>query len=164
MANADRPKGFEPIGPYSLKSHVASEDIKKGEFVKLASDGKVAVAAAGDRLLGLCMSRSKNDGDRVMVVCDPKQRYVGQADEAEIDAQTDVGNLCDILATADSGSPYDASRQEIDSSSIGTGSGGQLRIVDIQRRPDNAYGAQADVIVEINEHQYQASAADFAGV
>lgn len=162
MANADRPRGFEPIGPHKLKSYVASEDIKRGEFVKLAADGKVAVASAGDTLLGLCMSRSKADGDRVMVCDDPQQRYVGQADGSEIDAQTDIGNLCDILATADSGSPYNASRQEIDSSTIGTGTGGQLVICDVQRRPDNAAGAQADVIVRVNEDQVRP--ADFAGV
>lgn len=162
MANADRPRGFDPIGPYKLKSYVASGDIKKGEMVRLASDGKVAVASAGSTILGLCMTRSKADGDRVMVIDDPQQRYVAQADETEVDAQTDIGNLVDLLATADSGSPYDASRQELDSSTIGTGSGGQFVILDVQRRSDNAAGAQADVIVQINEHQLRP--ADFAGV
>lgn len=164
MANTDRPKGFEPVGPYKFKSYVASEDIKKGEFVKKQADGKVAVAAAGDRIIGLCMTRTKADGDRCMVIDDPQQRYVGQAAGSAIDDQSDIGNLCDILATADSGSPYNASRQEIDDSTLGTGSGGQLIVMDVQRRSDNALGEFADVIVQINEYQYQAAAADFAGV
>ena len=58
---------------------------------------------------------------------------------------------------------YKASRQEVDSSSIGTGSGGQLVILGIEDRPDNALGAQVDVLVKINENQAMGET-DFAGI
>lgn len=163
MANDDRPRGFQPIGPHKYRKYTASAKIVPGEFVKLAADGKVVVAAAGDRLLGLCMNLAKADGDEAYIIDDPYQHYVGQADGADIDAQTDVGNIADILATAFDAT-FDVARMEIDSSTIGTGTGGQLRILDLQERTDNAFGLNADVIVQINEHQYQAAAADFVGV
>lgn len=161
MANSDNPKGFQPIGEFSLVKYTAGARIVPGEFVRLASDGKLDPVAAGETILGLAMSLAKNDGDEVMVCDDPHQRYVGQADETHIDAQTDVGNLCDVLATADN-TIYDSARMEIDSSTIGTGSGGQLLILDVQERTDNTYGEFADVIVRINENQLEPS--DFAGV
>lgn len=163
MANDDRPRGFQPIGPHKYRKYTAGAKIVPGEFVKLSSDGKVDPAAAGERLLGLCMNLAKVDGDEAYIIDDPYQYYVGQADGADIDAQTDVGNLADILATAED-TLYNAARMEIDSSTIGTGTGGQLRIMDVQERPDNAFGAQADVLVQINEHQYQDATADFDGV
>lgn len=161
MANSDRPSGFKPIGSYQTRKYTAGSKIVPGEFVRLSADGKCDPVAAGETILGLAMSLAKADGDEVQVIVDPNQDYVGQADEADIDAQTDVGNLCDVLATAED-STYNVARMEIDSSTIGTGSGGQLVIIDLQERPDNAYGAQADVIVRVNEHQLRP--ADFAGV
>ena len=162
MANADRPSGFKPVNSAPrLVKYVAGSRIVPGEFVRLASDGKVDPVAAGESILGLAMSYASAEDEIVMVIDDPNQEYVGQADESEINAQTDIGQLCDVVATADN-TTYDAARMEIDSSTISDGAGGQLLIMRLQERPDNALGAQADVIVRVNECQLRPAA--FAGV
>lgn len=163
MANADRPSGFKPYG--AIKQVAVFESgsaIIPGEFVALASDGQVDAVAAGADILGLALDYASAAGTKVRVSIDPNQLYVGQADETELDAQTDIGNLCDIVATAEN-STYLAARHEIDSSTVGTGSGGQLVILGLEVRPDNAFGAQADIIVKINENQLFGET-DFAGV
>lgn len=161
MGNADTPRGFTPYGALKqVAVFEAGSVVAPGEFVSLASDGQVDASAAGATILGLALDYAAAAGDKVRVAIDPNQLYVGQADETEIDAQTDVGNLCDIVATGDS-TTYKAARMEIDSSTIGTGSGGQLVILGLESRPDNAFGGFADVIVRINEHQLVTG---FAGV
>jgi hypothetical protein len=162
MANRDAPKGFEPYGALRLViSQVAGEVVNPGEFVKLDNTGRVVACATGDTIYGLCLDYASAAGERVNVSVHPEQLYVGQADESEIDAQTDVGNMCDIVATADN-TTYKTSRMEIDSSTIGAAAA-QLMILDIERRPDNAYGEFVDVIVKINEHQAFGKDA-FAGI
>lgn len=163
MANNDRPRGFEPYGDVkqTLKA-VAGSKVVAGEFVALADDGKVDAVAAGADIYGLALSRAGADGDEVLLSIHPEQLYVGQASASDIDAQTDIGNLVDIVATAEN-STYDAARHEIDSTSIGTGSGGQLVVLGIEERPDNALGEFVDVVCKINEHQAFGED-DFAGI
>lgn len=161
MANGDRPSGFEAYGKVGqIAVFEAGSVVNAGEFVSLASDGQVDASAAGATILGLCLDYGAAAGDKVRVIVDPNQLYVGQADETELDAQTDIGNLCDIVATADD-TTYRASRMEIDSSTVGTGGGGQLVIMGLAPESGNAFGAQAKIIVKINEHQLVTS---FAGV
>lgn len=162
MANKDRPNGFEPVGqPRMVISQVAGEAVYPGEFVKLDNTGRVVAVAAGNTIYGLCLDYGAAAGDRVNVSVHPEQLYSAQADETEIDAQTDVGNLFDVLATAQN-STYKTSRMEIDSSTVSV-SDGQLLLIDIVRRPDNAYGANVECIVKINEHQAFGKDA-FAGI
>lgn len=152
MANLDRPRGFEPYGPVRLAvKAVAGAAVRPGEFVALSADGKVDPVAAGGDIYGLALSNADSDGDNVLLSVHPEQRYVGQADGSDIDAQTDIGNNCDVLATADN-STYKTARMEIDSSTIAA-SAAQLTILDIVDSPNNAFGAQVDVIVKVNEHQ-----------
>jgi hypothetical protein len=161
MANADRPKGFWPHGKVLRASeYEAGSACYPGDFVSLASDGQVDPTSAGATILGLCLSYASAAGQKVLVCDDPEQRYEGQADESEIDAQTDVGNNCDITATGGS-STYKTSRQEIDSSTIGTSSA-QLTILGLVPASGNAFGEFAKVIVRVNEHQVNKDA--FAGV
>ncbi len=161
MANKDTPKGFRPLGePTQIVVMEAGSACYPGDMVRLASDGQVDPATAGATILGLCLDYASAAGTKVRVSVDPDQLYVGQADETELDAQTDIGNLCDILATSGN-TTYKVSRQEVDSSTVGTGSGGQLVIMGLSSRIDNAFGAQAEVIVKINEHQLVTG---FAGV
>ena len=162
MANKDRPRGFVPKGKVLQQLvTVAGGTIYPGDWVKLQSDGTVVVVAAGNDIYGNSLSYATT-GQKVLLSVAPEQLYVGQADETELDAQTDIGNLCDVVATAGS-STYKASRMEIDSSTVGTGAGGQLCIVGFAARPDTAAGTNADVIVKINEHQMFGTD-DFAGI
>lgn len=139
---------------------VAGATTYPGDFVQLQSDGKVDPVAAGATIMGLALQYGI-DGDRLLYSIDPEQLYVGQADESELDAQTDIGNCCDIVDTAGS-STYKTSRQEVDSSTVGA-SAAQLLIIDIEQSPNNAGGANCDVYVKVNEHQAYGKDA-FAGI
>lgn len=160
MANLDRPRGFVPKGKVqqAIKAQAGST-IYPGEFVSLASDGQWDATAAGAVVGGLALQYAAAAGDYLMVSIAPDQLYLGQADESELDAQTDIGNCCDIVATAGN-STYKAARQEIDSSTV-AGSSAQLIIMDINPRPGNAAGEFAEVVVKINEHQFKTA---YAGV
>lgn len=153
MANRDKPCGARVYGKLKSATHyVSGAAVYPGDFVKLDNTGRVVAASAGDTLLGVCLEYASAAGVRVSVSDHPEQLYVLQADEADIDAQTDVGNVADILATAASAT-YKISRHEMDSSTIATGGSAQLVLMDIEQRPDNAFGATVDCIVKINEHQ-----------
>lgn len=159
MANFDRPRGFQPYGNCVRQSrYEAGSTVYPGDFVRLASDGQVDAAAAGETLIGVAMHYA-TVGQELMVADDPSQRYIAQCDGSEFDEQTDVGNTVDILATAGN-STYKASRQEVDSSTLGTTSG-QLLVLALNRRPDLAGGANMEIVVQINELQAIAS---FGGV
>jgi hypothetical protein len=160
MANLDRPRGFEPHG--EIKQVVVQEAgsaCYPGDMVALASDGQVDPVATGAKVLGLCLSYASASGQKVLVSIDPSQVYAVQADETEVDAQTDIGNCCDITATAGD-TTYKTSRQELDSSTIAAASA-QLLILSIDTNVKNAAGAQATVLVKINESQLADS---FAGI
>lgn len=162
MANGDRPQGFWPKGKViSAEKHVAGATIRAGEFVSLSADGKMDPVAAGAVIAGLALNNAA-DGEDILVSVAPNQRYVGQVAAAEFDVQADVGQLCDIVATADN-TTYEAARMEIDGSSLGTGSGGQLVLLGREERPDNALGEFVDAVVKINEYQAYGED-DFAGI
>jgi hypothetical protein len=161
MANSDTPKGFWPHGRV-LRTTVAEAGSAcyPGDFVSLASDGQVDPTSAGATIYGLCLSYASAAGQDVLLSTDPEQLYAAQGDETEFTAQTVIGNNCDILATAGS-STYKTSRQEIDSSTIGT-SAAQVTIVGLEKVAGNGFGTNAKVIVRVNEHQVNKDA--FAGI
>lgn len=163
MANPDRPQGLRPFGEVKMAiKKTAGAAVYPGDAVHLEADGLVDPAAAGEDVYGVALEYASASGEEILVSVDPNQLYIAQADGADIDAQTDIGNLCDLLATAGDAT-YKTSRMEIDSSTIGTGSGGQLVIVGLHPRVGNALGAQADVLVKINENQVFGET-DFAGI
>jgi hypothetical protein len=153
LANLDRPRGFVCYpGPIRVNAYEAGSACYPGDLVALASDGQVDPAAAGALILGVCLSYASAAGEKILVADDPQQMVSVQADETEIDAQTDIGNNCDIVATA-ADSTYKTSRQELDSSDVKTGSA-QLQILRLEPSIKNAFGANATVICRINEHQF----------
>jgi hypothetical protein len=153
MANLDRPRGFAPHGKVlRSRPYEAGSACYPGDLVALASDGQVDPAATGAEILGLCLTYASAAGQEVLVADHPDQLISGQADETELDAQTDVGNMCDIVATAGD-STYKTSRQEVDSSTV-VATTAQLQILGIERRPNNALGTNVEVVCRINEHQF----------
>lgn len=151
MANLDRPKGFECYGePLRVNPYESGSACYPGDLVAIAADGQVDPVAAGAEILGVCLSYASAAGAVIMVADHPDQLISAQGDEAELDAQTDIGQCCDILATAGN-STYKTSRQEVDSSSVG--SAAQLQILRISTRQGNAGGANAEVVCRIHEHQ-----------
>src|SRR3990167_8398335 len=126
----------------------------------------VTVAAAGDaaNLVGVAVGFSplqtnQNLGSlhkaasasRIVYVSDdPRTIYEIQEDSAGNNIDNDmVGLNANIVATAGS-TTTDISAHELDSSDTATDTGGQLRILGLARRVDNAIGANARWLVMIN--------------
>lgn len=156
MANLDQPSGFSPKGEALRENkYLAGGVVYPGDCVKLDAAGKVVVAAAGDALCGVANSHASADGESVMVWDHPDQLFIGQADDASIDAQTDINLNYDILATAGS-STYKVSRQEVDASTGSATATVVLKLLAVEEKVGNALGAQCKVIVRINNHQLSA--------
>jgi len=153
MANPDRPNGAQPKGEARrAREYTAGARVFQGDWVHLEDDGKVDPAVAAEALQGVALSYADADGDKVLISDHPDQEYTCQADEADIDAQTDIGLNYNIVATAGD-TTYNRSRMELDSSSGGIGATLQLRLLALEPRTDNALGAQAEVVVTINNAQ-----------
>jgi len=157
LANLDRPSGFQPIGVNRRsRPYTAGGTVYPGDAVALNSSGLVVAAAAGGVILGVAANYAVSTGE-VSVYDDPQQLFAVQASADEVNAQTDIGQMYDILATAGD-STYRASRMELDSST-GTSSAAQLQLLGIERRVNNALGANVMCIVRINEHAHGSDAA-----
>lgn len=152
MANKDIPQGARPYGPIlSAKEYVAASAIAPGDFVKMKSDGKIEPAAASNALLGVALGYAAA-GNRVLVADHPDQRFLVQSDSADVDAQDDILLNYNIVATA-SNTTYKVSRMELDGDSGATTATLPLKLLDINRSPTNALGANVECIVAINNHQ-----------
>jgi len=152
MANPDRPSGYRPKG--EIKNTIemtAGARCFPGDCLNLKSDGKIDPAAAGEDIYGVALSYADADGDKVLVSCEPDQLYISQADEADITAQTSIGNMADIVATAGD-TTYNLSRQELDSSTAGAASA-QMAILGKVPQEGNDFGANVELVCKINEHQ-----------
>ena len=153
MANADRPRGFWPYGPVLRANKLeAGSAIYPGDFVRLEADGKVDPADASEELLGVALNYASGDGQKVLVADSPEQKFIVQADEADVDAQTDIGKNANIVATAGN-STYKVSRHELDSSTLAGTTTLPLKLLGIEPAIDNALGAQVKCVVKINNHQ-----------
>jgi len=153
MANPDRPSGLRPEGRVrEVQEYVAGTRVFPGDAVHMEDDGKVDPAAAAEAVMGVALSYADADGDAVTVCTDPDQRYLIQADGADIDAQTDIGLNYELLATAGN-TTFNESRMELDSSTGNVTITLQLRLLALGRRIDNEFGAQTECVVKINRHQ-----------
>ena len=153
MANPDRPLGFRPFGTTkSVNEYEAGGIIYPGDAVWFESDGQVDAVAASEQPFGVAVSYASAAGETVLVSDDPNQEYIVQADGADIDAQTDIGLNYNILATTGD-TTYRVSRQELDSDTGATDSNLPLRLVRIEKSTGNAFGAQAECIVTLNDTQ-----------
>jgi len=181
MANKDAAFGLKAIGKVGQNRDAqglseyqiaaSSAAIYQNDPVEMATTGYITVAAATDVLLGSLngvfytdastskptwanhLAASNTATDIVgFVADDPYQRFEVQSDNAGASAQTDVGNLADIVYAAGS-SPNYVSKVELDDGTLGT-STGQLKILGVSRDPDNSDLTAANVnwIVTINEH------------
>jgi hypothetical protein len=181
MANKDAAFGLKAIGKvgqnrdnqglseYSIAASATA--IYQNDPVEMLNTGTIGVAAAGDVLLGSLngvfytdassskptwanhLAASNTATDIVgFVADDPYERFEIQSDNAGASAQTDVGNLADIVYAAGS-SPNYVSKVELDDGTLGT-STGQLKILGVSKDPDNSDLTAANVnwVVTINEH------------
>ena len=181
MANADRPKGFYPLrhlaggvirsnGIYTIASTYGA-NIFRGDAVKMASDGTLNVAAAGDTILGVFEGCAYTDStgapifspywptgitatDIIAYVYDDPWIAYGIQVDGTI-AATEVGTCADIVANAGSTTTGNSGFEL--NSSTGSGSA-QCKILGIVPDPENSWGANVDVIVIINESFLKATA------
>lgn len=156
MANLDQPQGFRPKGPVlRITEYVAGAEIFAGDLVHLEDDGKVDPAAASEAVCGVALHYASGDGVKVLVSDHPDQRYIVQGDDAgssDAGAQTGVGLNFPIVAAAGS-STYKCSRQELDASEGAVTAALPLRLLAVEPSSGNAFGANADLIVQINNNQ-----------
>lgn len=155
---ADRPRGLEPWGELRRASEwEAAGAIGIGDAVAQDAGGQVVVVASSGSVhsgavLGVALQAADAAGDKIVIADDPDQQFRVQADGADIDAQTDIGLNYAILGT-DRDSSTKESRQELDSSSANTTATLPLKLVAIDKTEGNEFGANADCVVVINNHQ-----------
>jgi hypothetical protein len=153
MANRDEVTGFRPYGPaLRLRPYVASGVIYPGDGVKQEAGGRVAAATAGAAMCGVAAEYASGAGVTILVYDHPDQEFVGQVAADEVNEQTDLGLNCSIIA----GTPnttYRRSGMEIDGSTLATTATLECKILRLEPSVDNALGANAKVIFQINNHQ-----------
>ena len=181
MANKDAAFGLKPIGKVGQNGDnngLSEYDIAASataiyfqDPVAMAATGTITVAAAGGVLLGslngvfftdattskptfanhLNASNAATD-IKGFVTDDPYQRYEVQSDNSGASAQTDIGNVADIVYAAGS-SPDFVSKVELDDSDLAT-SDGQLKVIGVSKDPENndLTSANVNFVVTINEH------------
>ena len=182
MANKDAAFGLKPIGKIGQNADnngLSEYDIAASataiyfqDPVEILATGTIGVAAAGDTtILGSLNGVFFTDANtskptfanhldasnaatdiKGFVTDDPYQRYEVQSDNSGASAQTDIGNVADIVYAAGSSPDY-VSKVELDDSDLAT-SDGQLKVIGVSRDPENNELGSANVnfVVTINEH------------
>jgi hypothetical protein len=154
MPNKDMPAGARPKGQVLRAStYTTSSIVYPGDFVELVNDGTIAAADAGSQLVGVALGYAASGG-QCLVADDPAQRFIAQADDATIDAATDLNLNYNFLATGGS-TLYKMSRMEIDSSTQATDSNLPLKVVKVYPAINNALGANVECEFIINNHAYK---------
>ena len=182
MANKDAAFGLKALGKvgqnrdnqglseYDIAASATA--IFQNDPVEMLATGTIGVAAAGDTtILGSLNGVFFTDANtskptfanhldasnaatdiKGFVTDDPYQRYEVQSDNSGASAQTDIGNVADIVYAAGSSPDY-VSKVELDDSDLAT-SDGQLKVIGVSRDPENNELGSANVnfVVTINEH------------
>lgn len=163
MANVDFPRGFIP-----LRGRMDTEDlplasnnpeIGQNDLVELRADGFYYPAQATSvTIVGSAAEyKAANAGGKIKVYTDPFMRYQAQADEGQIDAQTDLDLNYNIVASAPNALTKQ-STMEIDSS---TGAATAtlpikiLRVVELVPASKNVLGTNVLLECVINNHLHK---------
>ena len=181
MANQDASFGYMPVAKtgsspdssgyseYGISSGYATA-IYSGDPVIMTASGVVAVAAAGNRLLGVaggCSYTDPTSGEptysnqypggvaaadiKIQVYDDPNQLFKVQS--AGTVTTTNIGNNADLVyVTGNTKSGVSAA--ELSGTMAATGA--QFRIIRVSNDPENntTGSANANVIVRVDEHFY----------
>jgi hypothetical protein len=169
MANVDIANGFNPtgmiygLGRYETGTAIATA-IFKNDLLSMLTSGYVRNVVATETVtVGAVMGTTAastaqkalvpaSTAATVLISDDPGQKYIAQDDgDGTALTRAEIGSNCDVIAGAGN-TTTGLSGHEIDGSTNGTT--GQIRLLDIQRRGDNAIGANADWVCRINEHFY----------
>lgn len=156
--NPDAPFGFQALETEGKQNRVrvyaknTGAALYQGDVVKLGSDGAVIVAAAGDRMIGVCAEYVAAAGTSIAVYDDPEAVFMVECDDTF--ALADVGQNANITATAGD-STLKISRQDLDVASFGTGATLQFKIIGLTSRGFNVVGQYAIVSVKPNNHEFK---------
>lgn len=152
MANLDIVVGAVPVGRIEqANKYVAQSTIYKGDLLKKNAAGTVERAAAGDALVGAALTDAAA-GQECLVADHPEQQFRLQADDGSIDVQTDIGLNYDIVVGA-ANVTYKRSAMQLDASTGAVTQALPLRLLRVEKAPDNAFGSKVKCIVKINQHQ-----------
>lgn len=181
MANVNRPGAVligtisgSPInGNLRKRQMTGSTAIFPGDFVKRDdATGLVVPAAAGDTILGVCVSvvvdrsiaatehpgyASASSGAYILVAEGPDYLFeVQEGASGTALAIANIGSNVDITAGAGS-TTLGTSGHLIDRTTVTDGLPGsaQLRLVDFVNKEDNALGDYCKWVVRINEHSHR---------
>lgn len=157
MANVNNPYGMRLIDSEGKEFRVhrypkvSAGVIADGDPVTVDATGAVALAAAGDALLGVAVEyKASGDVGPIAVCDDPEAVFEIQASANALAADV-FANANVVAATYDS--LLNRSKFALDSASIGTGATLQLKIMGLSTIDDNAYGSYARLKVKINNHK-----------
>lgn len=187
MANTDAPRGAWPIRHLTggvirtQKFTIASAydtAIHPGDVVKLVAGGGIAVAAAGNRILGTfagCQYTDTASGDVkfakswiastaasnivAYVYADPDIVFGIQSAGSTV--AVDVGTLGDHVATAGDAN-ISLSKHTLNGTTSTAVAG--FRVLDKLDTPNNAWGTNVDLEVMIYEHEFSHADATTPGV
>lgn len=168
MANTDTAKGFDPtgvmygLGRYQCDAGLGTA-IFRNDLMEMEDDGMVRIAeAANTQLVGSIQGTTAattaqkalvaaSTAATLLIADNPDQKYIAQDDgDTDTSAQTYIGMNAELIAGAGS-TTTGLSGHEIDIDTKNA-SAAQIRLLDLLRAPDNAFGANADFVCVINEH------------
>lgn len=180
MANVNAPKGFVPLrhllgGVIRANTHTIASAygtrVGRGDPVKMHSDGTIVRAAAGEVLLGICKGFKYVDslGNQVFTdvwvagtVATEIEAYVYDDPfivfAVQVDGTLSAGDIgaCADIVVANYDLTTKTSQCEL-SASVGSGTA-QCKIIGLGKEPNNAWGANVDVEVLLNEHFFKQEA------
>lgn len=166
------------LSEYNIASALGS-NIYRGSLVKTSpgTSKRIDVAAAGNTVIGVFMGCYYQDssGDyqfkpnwvsgtttlgsadaKAIVIDDPFVLYEIQVSGSAGLVATDIGNVADAVISTGS-TLTGNSGDMLDQSTLSASGSAQLKIVDLVRRDDNAFGQYAKALVLINEHEFNLS-------
>jgi hypothetical protein len=160
MANVDRPIGFRTYGdvlslrPYDIETATAVfiNDLVSAD----AADGYIDAATAGATCMIGASQEYHTTGAVAIIVADhPHQLFLCQDNAGATLTVADNHSCADHEAGSGSSTTM-LSGHELDASTAGNTNTG-FTIVDLDDRPDNAWGAWGDLIVRPYDHKYGAT-------
>jgi hypothetical protein len=171
MANLDTPKGFWPVGhltggfirtrEYTM---TASTTIYDGDLLQVSATGTVEPAAvdAGTDVIGVASAYKVSAATgvtKLAVYDDPNTIFGVQADGAV--AETSKFDTANHVAGSGNATTK-LSGHELDASDIGTGT--QLRVIGKEDVIGNAWSANVNLLVILNEHKLYGSSIDVSDI
>ena len=173
MANVDSKLGLRPIEGQNLRLKIfpvnaadSGAALFKNSPVKLVASGGVAANSTDSvNFVGTVLDLYDSNKVPVSYLTASTDGYVGATTNPNLRYQiqcsgtltaSSVGDCANLIATAGD-MTLGQSRYELSSTLLGASAPGQMRIIGLVDRPDNAWGAQNDVVVIAAHHAFMST-------